>query len=706
MTMHRHHLRGCAPAPLAHYLKALGILRLVAEQADPGARLWWQDEHAWLATRLDLEALLTFLADQAAPTPMVAPWNGGSGFYPKDNPAGVSGVMAITHPRFAPYQAAIRWCQAACAGREESPKQDDKAALIARCRREWRDGLARWLAAAIVLDDELEPSYPALLGTGGNDGRLDFTNNLMQRWTELVDSAGIATPAARRLLRAAVIGDPAPGLMSGKAIGQFLPGGAGGANGTTGFDADSLLNPWDFVLMLEGAVVWTAAASRRLTTDEVSMTSAPFALRAQPSGHGTASLQEDAPRGEQWLPLWAQPASCPEVLAMLAEGRIATTNGPAKRPSEAARAIARLGAARGITAFERVGYLERNGQANLAIPLGRWVVPSTTRPHLDLVDEAAAWIERFSRAARDEHAPQSWKAAGRRCAEAVLACCRKDDPWERMELLLAMGAAEAVLARIPHRAAEAQVPPLPEPKGDWLAALPTSESQELRLACAIASQSAELKLRRHWLTPVDARWFAFAERSDVDVAVGSGDFHREAAAILRRRLRAGPYPFRPHPRHAASLTDWLDLVNGKINTTLMWSLVRPLLSVDWDAVPTPAEPSHDAEQQRADLRAAAIAGVIRLVHADVRLPGAETTIAVDPSIFATLMAGHADRATQQALHRLRIVGLRPLISATVAASSEAAHLAACLIVPLAAESLRTLCRTLCVCPSRTAEPTA
>ena len=38
MTLHMHTLKGCSPAPLANYLKALGVLRLVAEQADLNAR--------------------------------------------------------------------------------------------------------------------------------------------------------------------------------------------------------------------------------------------------------------------------------------------------------------------------------------------------------------------------------------------------------------------------------------------------------------------------------------------------------------------------------------------------------------------------------------------------------------------------------------------------------------------------------------------
>src|SRR5437867_3405064 len=39
--LHNIVLNGCAPAPLIHYLKALGIFRLVAEQCDPRVRGAW-----------------------------------------------------------------------------------------------------------------------------------------------------------------------------------------------------------------------------------------------------------------------------------------------------------------------------------------------------------------------------------------------------------------------------------------------------------------------------------------------------------------------------------------------------------------------------------------------------------------------------------------------------------------------------------------
>ena len=84
--IHIHRLEGCAPTPLAHYLTAIGILRLVGEQADADARGWWDGESFILATVLDPDELLAFFLDQYEPTPFLAPWNGASGFFKTWNP--------------------------------------------------------------------------------------------------------------------------------------------------------------------------------------------------------------------------------------------------------------------------------------------------------------------------------------------------------------------------------------------------------------------------------------------------------------------------------------------------------------------------------------------------------------------------------------------------------------------------------------------
>ena len=66
-------LKGCSPAPLANYLKALGILRLVGEQADKQARGWWEGEYFYLLTRLSKEELEAFFLERYEPTPLLSP---------------------------------------------------------------------------------------------------------------------------------------------------------------------------------------------------------------------------------------------------------------------------------------------------------------------------------------------------------------------------------------------------------------------------------------------------------------------------------------------------------------------------------------------------------------------------------------------------------------------------------------------------------
>src|SRR5690606_10934309 len=79
---HTLELRGCTPLPLSSYLKSLGVLRIISEQAAPHAKGWWNDDVFFLETTLDREQLLSFLLDAYEPTPLVGPWGARSGFFP------------------------------------------------------------------------------------------------------------------------------------------------------------------------------------------------------------------------------------------------------------------------------------------------------------------------------------------------------------------------------------------------------------------------------------------------------------------------------------------------------------------------------------------------------------------------------------------------------------------------------------------------
>src|SRR5262249_4569307 len=148
----------------------------------------------------------------------------GSGFYPNDNRSGINAVLNSKSLRFHRYREAIRCAERLVAKRKNSPKDHAKSALLATYARSQADDAYAWFSAAVAFDRDGQPRYPALLGTGGNDGRLDFTNNFMQRLTELIDvQSGTIRPGGKELLKLALFGEPQSGLVD-RSIGQFLPG--------------------------------------------------------------------------------------------------------------------------------------------------------------------------------------------------------------------------------------------------------------------------------------------------------------------------------------------------------------------------------------------------------------------------------------------------------------------------------------------------
>lgn len=669
MTLHRHQLTGCSPTPLAHYLKAVGVLRLVSGQLDSVTRGFWKDEAFSLITKVSRDELVDYFLHHYRPTPLIAPWNGGSGFFPRDRKDGIDAIAGSTAPRFAPYREAIAAGRALVHGMSQSPKNVEKYALLAECRRRWRGPLLDWLNAALVLVEEGDPAYPALLGTGGNDGRLDFTNNFMQRLSEMFDCGSEeARPRSgtAHLLGTALFSERHPGLQS-VAIGQFNPGGAGGANSSTGFGGGSLVNPWDFVLMLEGAVAFASGAVRRLGTEQLPQAAAPFAM--YPSSTGFASgVDGEKSRGEQWMPLWERPLAYRELVALIGEGRCQLGARSVRRPLDMARAIGRLGIARGISAFQRYGYIERNGQANLATPLGRWGVPTSPTPFQELLDEIEDWVDRLRQKAGGKGAPAAIGRAARRCENAMMNCCRENSAARWRELLICLGGAEAALIRSPGFTASAGLQPLAAYRRGlsptWLIAA-SADSRELRLALALAGGHGIRRsqgdqhvqdtirwdegdpVRRHFL-PLEQpdaqtregwrpRKFACSgERLAADPAVvcTTGEFERDAIALVRRRLIEAHrslhefLPLTPVPGTGASLCDLRDFVGGEVNSAEVLAIARALMALDWKRFIPEAEdihrrlsfPSPRCEHEAAD--AVGVLGLLKLCHhwAPIPLP--------------------------------------------------------------------------------------
>ena len=478
-------LRGTCPVPLASYLKALGILRLVAEQKDASAVGWWEGEHFALEAELDENALRDFLLNEYRPTPIIAPWNGGSGFFPKDNKNGIAPLESAIASRFADYREAIAFGKGLLGrlGIAEKPDKEQKTRLLRLFRAQAPEPSLRWFNAAVLLSAE-EPRYPPLLGTGGNDGRLDFTNNFMQRLVEIFDTtSGKSTSRAISWLDNALYGLPIPGLTH-KKIGQFSPGDAGGPNASVGFEAEALINPWDFVLMLEGALAFAAATSRRLESLYDEGMNYPFTARSTAVGDGTLSSEDEKEaRAEIWMPVWTTPAHWAELQMLFSEGRARLGTRIARDGLDFVRAISALGVDRGITAFQRFAFFKRSGKAYLATPLER--IRVERNPDADLIAQLdrGGFLQRVRQIARNDNIPGRVRVAVRRLEQALFHLAARRGSWQVQHCIVTYG---EVVSSLESLARRNDKPPVPPRLGtDWVLRADDG-SAEFRIAAAIA----------------------------------------------------------------------------------------------------------------------------------------------------------------------------------------------------------------------------
>lgn len=491
MMKNEHVLLGCTPTPLASYLKSLAVLRLIAEAGtagggDSGATGFWRDDMFVLRTRLTKNELCAFFLDQYRPTPLVAPWNGGSGFYAKDNINGIKALEASTSERFNEYREAIKISRSVVTrfALTESPKLEVKANFLKALRNIANDSLLRWMDAAIILSDG-DPRYPPLLGTGGNDGRLDFTNNFMQRLADIFDVAsGKPHIGATASLQGALFAI-ATDSLSDSAIGQFSPGAAGGPNAGSNFEGDARINPWDFVLMLEGAALFAASTARRLESTDAAILAAPFTVRSAAGTAGSAREGDDAnSRGEIWMPIWNVPCGFDELRCLLSEGRVAVNGRPTRDGLDFARAVAQLGVDRGIVSFQRYGFLMRSGKAFLATPLHRVAV--CRNPDADLIAELERrnWLVSVQRYARDKNAPNAFRTVARQLDAALFALTQQASHAALQTVLRRVGGIEATL-NVSLKAQEFVRVPAPCLSLSW-AIKANDQSAEFGIAAALA----------------------------------------------------------------------------------------------------------------------------------------------------------------------------------------------------------------------------
>jgi CRISPR-associated protein Csx17 len=668
-------LAGCTPEPLMSYLKALGVFRIVAEQADPDAHLSWVGGVAHLHTQFDRDGLMAFFLEQYRPTPITAPWNGGSGFY--GGGAGpLEQIVGSTVARLAMYRDAIACIHTLVP--ENKPKDQEKELLLIRCRSELPDGIVPWLDVCFALGEE-GPSYFPLLGTGGNDGRLDFTNNFMQRLADVIPfGADAKSPTnSKKWLGAALSADTLVELEKA-AIGQFEPGGIGGANGTQGkFEASSRVNPWDFVLMIEGALLLAGSIARRFGANTVGRSVFPFCVESVAVGYGSATANEettDGSRSELWLPLWSEPAPIAEVKYLFAEGRAQLGRRQARNAVEFALAVNLLGVSRGVKSFTRYGFLKRNGLAFLAAPLGR--VKVTLRPNARLLDDPllTEWIDRLHSACRDkDRTPARYQVALRQIDRAIFEFSTRsehgNDAKYLLDVLCSVGRAERTLANGLAFCKDKYIRPLQGLNQQWLDQA-DDNSAEFRLAASLAgiqaTRKGEVGPLRVFLEEVVVTKFVNWSPGSTSAVWSRRSIVANLAAVFRRRqmeaFRKGIVGVPLFSPMFARLDDVIAFLNAETDDDKLSDLLWGLVGIEYRGDPIMPTANERAIPFEFGVPRLMVQEHCFTVHREYWTLSDESEINTkpEPDVFHVLSSGRNDSVTQcvdRAARRLKSSGL-------------------------------------------------
>lgn len=707
-------LAGCAPTPLAHYLKALGILRLIGEQADPKARGWWENERFRLATSLSADELRRFFLDRYEPTPIFNPWGGRSGYYPGSSEKSArQALLAIEQAkgeRFDQFRAAIasvRDVIGKVTGGGKPDSTDQSQQLVMLLRRQVRGRSSAWMdtvTALVGTGNDVSVEQPALIGTGGNEGSGSYTSAYM---------AAVVKCLIERVcdgaITVALFGGPHTGADSDQFFGQFVP------SGTT--------TPWDLLLAFEGAVTVRSAVSSRNATTSNKWMSSPFFVAPSSFGYASGSRLDEfvlnkgkelPGRGEQWFPLWTSPMVASEVAHLFLEGRAATKHGHASDGWSMLRAVTSLGVRRGIDGFVRYGYQQRRGLAIFAVPLGRFRVPDRCSPALACLDDLESWLPRLHRFSAARAAPARLVQVERRLADALFAVAQHPDEAQRWQtVLIALSAVEAVQKQGTGFAA-GPVPPL---RPDWFAAA-DDRSHELRLALALALQKAGYSgeyaswwntTRRHWLPLERSRPDRFARsgtgrqaRLQVgpEVVMAGRRGSHDAIALVGRRLAEGSHsdtgrvPLIAAWRAAASGEALAALTAGEVDLDRTLALARALMAIDtraWARQPALLETPKGSRYPDDGWM------VVRLALLPWPLVGAqggEIDIGTDPAVFRRLAAGDAATAVGLARRRLAAAGVRTAVRAATVPPYTAQLWAAALAFPISPRTAGDFLRRL------------
>ena len=657
-------LEGCSPDSLMMNLKALGIFRIISEQKDVAVRANWKQDKFVLHTKLTKENLVEFFLKEYIPTPIVSPWNNGSGFY-EYKEAEIDAIKKSSEQRLKEYQKVI--CDVEDILKEQIPnyskisskdkeyikkikgemKNDFKFSLQKQIRNKIDDKVISWLDATYVITSD-KSDYGIVLGSGGNDGNFEISANFMDCIVKCIDAQSKYIKQGEKWIQGSLFGSNVE--LVGMSSAYFYPDGYKAENCSSGgFEEYSFVNPWDYILMIEGIMLFAGNVSRR----SIPKAAFPFTVKSSMAGYGTSSSEKQ--RGEIWIPFWDNPVTFKEIKYVFNEGKAQISTRHVETGSDFARSIVNLGIQSGLSGFQRFGMLERKGRAYLASNLGQ--INVREKPQARLFEEIDEWLNKIR---HNKNSSNSITLLINSVDNSIIKFCAHSDENRNFhylqKILITLGKLEKNIS-ISSKIRE-KISPLQNLSKEWVDACYDGTS-EFRLALALASIDDEkypirFNLEQIKKTGNKIEW----NPNTCETVWGSGSVIQNMIMVLERRCIYAQINKTPTMLLAskipAPIKDIIKFLDGTLNYEKISDLVHPLSII-----------SHDKEYKPEYCNIRDIWNIPELIpesytHIKSNFPPLfkkDRDHKFEPSIISQLKANNLSLAQKIAQRRLQIIGI-------------------------------------------------
>lgn len=494
-------LEGCKIHPLGSYLKGIGIFKLISEQLDTEASAVWENDSMVMDMNVDRDRLVDFFTREYQPSPILSPWNSGSGFY--DSKKNVLKQIQKTDAwRFSLYRDVIASIQGFPELREAKKnvaltasalnlgKEEYKLAVIKKCEN--LDPIyLQWLNAVMYRDMDDNIHFNRLLESGGNDGQLDYSGTFMKYVVAMMIDRNLSK-SSPSLLANSLFGEPTDDMIP-DIVGKWYPAVAGGYNMGAGIKRNHFpINPWDFIFTMEGTLIW----SFRTQTDTPDASPIfPFVVGVTPFGYPSASMFDVDKSCEIWLPVWNTPMNLDQLKGMFREKTIPQEKPPRNGMQFAASVFSNSKESEYLRYISSI----RRGQAFSTVLAGRYHVQAMNEmrflPDIPPIDRM---LKNLAQKEGDEirskfHALRT--DLGNSFFRAL------EHPSGFHDILRALGRIEMLFSSL---GSDASFRPLSGLSPEWIT-LANDGSIEYRIAASIASidRTGHVPTIRPYLEPVD-----------------------------------------------------------------------------------------------------------------------------------------------------------------------------------------------------------